>query len=114
LNGKPVRFGSVGGGGRYDGLIGRFRSENVPATGFSIGVSRLYAALKAIGSPSSKEVCRAAPSSSSSSCCQPVTFMMATSGGCRGKNRPCLPNGLALTAETAVPSFERSKASGVP
>jgi histidyl-tRNA synthetase len=46
-----VRFGSVGGGGRYDGLIGRFRSENVPATGFSIGVSRLYVALKAIGSP---------------------------------------------------------------
>ena len=50
-DGKPVRFGSVGGGGRYDGLVGRFRSENVPATGFSIGVSRLYAALKAINSP---------------------------------------------------------------
>jgi histidyl-tRNA synthetase len=45
------RFGSVGGGGRYDGLVGRFRNENVPATGFSIGVSRLYAALKAINSP---------------------------------------------------------------
>jgi histidyl-tRNA synthetase len=50
-DGKPVRFGSVGGGGRYDGLVGRFRGEDVPATGFSIGVSRLYAALKAIGSP---------------------------------------------------------------
>ncbi len=50
-DGKPVRFGSVGGGGRYDGLIGRFRGEDVPATGFSIGVSRLYAALKAINSP---------------------------------------------------------------
>jgi histidyl-tRNA synthetase len=50
-DGKPVRFGSVGGGGRYDGLVGRFRSEPVPATGFSIGVSRLYAALQAIGSP---------------------------------------------------------------
>ena len=50
-DGKPVRFGSVGGGGRYDGLVGRFRGENVPATGFSIGVSRLYAALKAINSP---------------------------------------------------------------
>jgi histidyl-tRNA synthetase len=50
-DGKPVRFGSVGGGGRYDGLIGRFRGENVPATGFSIGVSRLYAALKAVSSP---------------------------------------------------------------
>ena len=49
--GHPVRFGSVGGGGRYDGLVARFRPEPVPATGFSIGVSRLYAALKAIGSP---------------------------------------------------------------
>jgi len=46
--GNPVRFGSVGGGGRYDGLIARFRSEPVPATGFSIGVSRLLAALKAL------------------------------------------------------------------
>jgi histidyl-tRNA synthetase len=44
-------FGSIGGGGRYDGLVGRFRGENVPATGFSIGVSRLYSALKAINSP---------------------------------------------------------------
>ncbi len=44
--GNPVRFGSVGGGGRYDGLIARFRSEPVPATGFSIGVSRLLAALR--------------------------------------------------------------------
>jgi histidyl-tRNA synthetase len=50
-DGKPVRFGSVGGGGRYDGLVGRFRGENVPATGFSIGVSRLYSALKVVGSP---------------------------------------------------------------
>ncbi|MEJ0095868.1 MAG: histidine--tRNA ligase [Methylocella sp.] len=50
-DGKPIRFGSVGGGGRYDGLVGRFRGENVPATGFSIGVSRLYSALKAISSP---------------------------------------------------------------
>ena len=49
--GQPVRFGSVGGGGRYDGLVGRFRGEETPATGFSIGVSRLYAALKAINSP---------------------------------------------------------------
>ncbi len=50
-DGKPVRFGSIGGGGRYDGLVGRFRGDNVPATGFSIGVSRLYSALKAVGSP---------------------------------------------------------------
>jgi histidyl-tRNA synthetase len=47
--GQPVIFGSVGGGGRYDGLVGRFRQEDVPATGFSVGVSRLAAALKAIG-----------------------------------------------------------------
>jgi histidyl-tRNA synthetase len=50
-DGKPVRFGSVGGGGRYDGLVGRFRGEKVPATGFSIGVSRLFAALQQIKSP---------------------------------------------------------------
>jgi histidyl-tRNA synthetase len=49
--GNPVRFGSVGGGGRYDGLVARFRGEPVPATGFSMGVSRLYAALKLIDSP---------------------------------------------------------------
>ena len=48
-DGKPVRFGSVGGGGRYDGLVARFRSEPVPAAGFSIGVSRLVAALMAHG-----------------------------------------------------------------
>ena len=47
--GRPVRFGSVGGGGRYDGLVSRFRGEPVPATGFSIGVSRLQAALTALG-----------------------------------------------------------------
>jgi histidyl-tRNA synthetase len=42
-----VNFGSVGGGGRYDDLIARFRGERIPATGFSIGVSRLAAALEA-------------------------------------------------------------------
>ncbi|HKU05264.1 MAG TPA: histidine--tRNA ligase [Bradyrhizobium sp.] len=47
--GRPVRFGSVGGGGRYDGLVSRFRGEPVPATGFSIGVSRLQAALALLG-----------------------------------------------------------------
>ena len=49
--GQPVRFGSVAGGGRYDGLVGRFRPEPVPATGFSIGVSRLLSALQMIKSP---------------------------------------------------------------
>jgi histidyl-tRNA synthetase len=47
--GRPIRFGSVGGGGRYDGLVSRFRGEPVPATGFSIGVSRLLAALAHLG-----------------------------------------------------------------
>jgi histidyl-tRNA synthetase len=48
-DGQTVRFGSVGGGGRYDGLVERFTGTKVPATGFSIGVSRLQAALAAIG-----------------------------------------------------------------
>jgi histidyl-tRNA synthetase len=46
--GRPVRFGSVGGGGRYDDLVARFTGQKVPATGFSIGVSRLQAALNAL------------------------------------------------------------------
>jgi histidyl-tRNA synthetase len=52
--GNPIRFGSVGGGGRYDGLIARFRGEPVPATGFSIGVSRLLAALQHLGKGDTK------------------------------------------------------------
>ena len=52
--GRPVRFGSVGGGGRYDGLVSRFMGQPVPATGFSIGVSRLQAALTALGKLSTK------------------------------------------------------------
>jgi histidyl-tRNA synthetase len=48
-DGRAVRFGSVAAGGRYDGLVGRFRNDNVPATGFSIGVSRLQAALTMLG-----------------------------------------------------------------
>jgi histidyl-tRNA synthetase len=47
--GEIVRFGSVGGGGRYDGLVSRFMGQPVPATGFSIGVSRLMTALKNLG-----------------------------------------------------------------
>ena len=48
-DGEKARFGSVGGGGRYDGLVQRFKGVEVPATGFSIGISRLYAALNALG-----------------------------------------------------------------
>jgi histidyl-tRNA synthetase len=44
-DGNAVRFGSVGGGGRYDDLVARFTGQRVPATGFSIGVSRLASAL---------------------------------------------------------------------
>ncbi len=48
-DGQLIRFGSVGGGGRYDGLVARFKGVQIPATGFSLGVSRLYAALEALG-----------------------------------------------------------------
>jgi len=47
--GERRPFGSVAGGGRYDGLVRRFTGTSVPATGCSIGVDRLLAALKAIG-----------------------------------------------------------------
>ncbi|MFN0022404.1 MAG: histidine--tRNA ligase [Parvularculaceae bacterium] len=53
--GRPVRVGSVASGGRYDGLVERFKGIEVPAVGISIGVSRLLAALELQG---------AAPSSS--------------------------------------------------
>ncbi|MFN4194105.1 MAG: histidine--tRNA ligase [Tabrizicola sp.] len=47
--GRPRNFGSVAGGGRYDGLVKRFTGQDVPATGVSIGVDRLLAALRAKG-----------------------------------------------------------------
>ncbi len=47
--GEIVQFGSVAGGGRYDGLVKRFTGQDIPATGFSIGVSRLQTALKNLG-----------------------------------------------------------------
>ncbi|HWD12766.1 histidine--tRNA ligase [Pseudochrobactrum sp. sp1633] len=53
--GEKVVFGSVGGGGRYDGLVSRFRGQPVPATGFSIGVSRLMTALKNLGKLGAEE-----------------------------------------------------------
>ncbi|MGB7336448.1 MAG: His/Gly/Thr/Pro-type tRNA ligase C-terminal domain-containing protein, partial [Salaquimonas sp.] len=54
--GQEVVFGSVGGGGRYDGLVSRFMGQPVPATGFSIGVSRLMTALKNLGKLEGAEV----------------------------------------------------------
>ncbi len=47
--GRPRQFGSVAGGGRYDDLVKRFTGQAVPATGVSVGVDRLLAALHARG-----------------------------------------------------------------
>ena len=47
--GRRRQFGSVAGGGRYDDLVKRFTGQLTPATGVSIGVDRLLAALQAIG-----------------------------------------------------------------
>ena len=47
--GRERQFGSVSGGGRYDDLVRRFTGQTVPATGVSIGVDRLLAALKEKG-----------------------------------------------------------------
>ncbi|MBU3029865.1 histidine--tRNA ligase [Paracoccus marinaquae] len=53
--GRRRQFGSVAGGGRYDGLVERFTGQKVPATGISIGVDRLLAALRAKGLAGSEE-----------------------------------------------------------
>ena len=47
--GRKRQFGSVAGGGRYDDLVKRFTGQEVPATGMSIGVDRLLAALREKG-----------------------------------------------------------------
>ncbi len=54
--GRPRQFGSVAGGGRYDDLVKRFTGQAVPATGVSIGVDRLLAALHAKGRLSKETV----------------------------------------------------------
>ncbi|MCB1513294.1 MAG: histidine--tRNA ligase [Hyphomicrobiaceae bacterium] len=59
--GNKVRFGSVGGGGRYDGLVERFLGQKVPATGFSIGVSRLQAALGVLKGSAAADVAPQGP-----------------------------------------------------
>jgi histidyl-tRNA synthetase len=48
---ETVVMGSVAGGGRYDDLVARFMGQEVPATGISIGVSRLLSALKSRSAP---------------------------------------------------------------
>jgi histidyl-tRNA synthetase len=45
-NGRPLRYGSIASGGRYDDLVKRFKGVEVPAVGVSVGVSRLLAALE--------------------------------------------------------------------
>jgi histidyl-tRNA synthetase len=54
--GQPVRLGSVVSGGRYDGLVERFTGEPVPATGVSVGVSRLLFGLQLLGKYKGDEV----------------------------------------------------------
>ncbi len=53
--GRPRQFGSVAGGGRYDDLVKRFTGQSVPATGISIGVDRLLAALREKGRSTADE-----------------------------------------------------------
>jgi histidyl-tRNA synthetase len=45
--GETIVFGSVGSGGRYDDLVACFTGQSVPASGVSIGVSRLLSVLRA-------------------------------------------------------------------
>ncbi len=44
-----VKFGSLGGGGRYDNLIGIFSGQHIPATGASLGIDRIMAAIREVG-----------------------------------------------------------------
>lgn len=53
--GRKRQFGSVSGGGRYDDLVKRFTGQEVPATGVSIGVDRLLAALREKGRVQSRD-----------------------------------------------------------
>jgi len=46
---SPELNGSIGGGGRYDGLIGMFKGKEIPAVGFSIGFERLVIILEEKG-----------------------------------------------------------------
>lgn len=53
--GDAARIGAIGGGGRYDGLVERFKGVAIPATGISIGISRLMAAREAMGAMTEAE-----------------------------------------------------------
>jgi len=54
--GQTIRLGSVVSGGRYDGLVERFTGERVPATGVSVGVSRLLFGLQLLGKSQGSDV----------------------------------------------------------
>ncbi len=43
---KDIKLGSIGGGGRYDGLIGMFSKNRIPSVGMSIGIERLFVILE--------------------------------------------------------------------
>jgi len=45
----PDLAGSLGGGGRYDGLIGMFGKEQIPACGFSLGLERILVVMEERG-----------------------------------------------------------------
>ena len=45
----PDLAGSLGGGGRYDGLIGMFGKEHIPACGFSLGLERILVVMEERG-----------------------------------------------------------------
>src|SRR4030095_11397528 len=45
----PDIAGSLGGGGRYDGLIGMFGKEQIPACGFSLGLERILVVMEERG-----------------------------------------------------------------
>ncbi|MCI5474336.1 MAG: histidine--tRNA ligase [Spirochaetia bacterium] len=55
----PDFSGAIGGGGRYDNMIGKFSGEKVPAVGFSIGFERICSILleRNYKIPSQKEKC---------------------------------------------------------
>lgn len=56
---SPLFSGAIGGGGRYDNLIGKFIGQQVPAVGFSIGFERICSILldKKYQIPGAKEKC---------------------------------------------------------
>lgn len=56
---SPLFSGAIGGGGRYDNLIGKFIGQQVPAVGFSIGFERICSILldQKYQIPGAKEKC---------------------------------------------------------